>query len=283
MNINDIIKRIPKPPPWSHGDPIPWNSPEFSAAVLKNHLSQDHDWASRREGLIEHHINYIDSQLARGSRILDLACGPGFYTQKLARLGHTCLGVDFSPASIEYAREQAASADLTTATYELNDIRQFAPSESYDCVLFVFGEFNVFSENEAVSLLSKVSESLKPGGLFVLEGQSFKSIKKNGLTPNSWWTCDQDEGILSPKPNLCLQENFWHEDLNTATTRYYTLDGATGETKMFCSSMTGYSTGRYENMLTEAGFKYFQILQKKQWPVGASFEGVMMTMVCRKG
>jgi predicted TPR repeat methyltransferase len=37
-------------------------------------------------------------------RILDLGCGPGLYTQRLASLGHTCVGIDISPASIAYAR-----------------------------------------------------------------------------------------------------------------------------------------------------------------------------------
>lgn len=282
MNINDIINRIPEPPPWTYGDKIPWNDPEFSARMLKNHLSQDHDWASRRDDLIQHHVKYIDSQLSPGSRILDLACGPGFYTQKLAQTGHHCLGVDFSPASIEYARRQATEANLTNATYELNDIRQFIPKESFDCALFIFGEFNVFSQSEAQDLLATVSRSLKPGGLFILEGQSFKSVKESGKTPGSWWTCKEEEGVLSSKPNLCLQENFWNEDLNTATTRYYTMDGATGQLNMFCSSLVGYTSGNYDNMLREAGFKSPKMLTRKQWPVGPPFEGVMMTLVSRK-
>lgn len=29
---------------------IPWNEPAFSQRMLANHLSQDHDWASRRQG-----------------------------------------------------------------------------------------------------------------------------------------------------------------------------------------------------------------------------------------
>ncbi|EBO1314042.1 class I SAM-dependent methyltransferase, partial [Salmonella enterica] len=27
---------------------IPWDEPAFSQRMLENHLSQDHDWASRR-------------------------------------------------------------------------------------------------------------------------------------------------------------------------------------------------------------------------------------------
>ena len=38
--------------------------------------------------------------------------GRGLYASRLARLGHRCVGIDFSPASIDYAREQAVSEDL---------------------------------------------------------------------------------------------------------------------------------------------------------------------------
>ena len=45
--------------------------------------------------------------LERGARVLDLGCGPGLYTTRLAKLGHTCVGIDFSPASIAYAKAEA--------------------------------------------------------------------------------------------------------------------------------------------------------------------------------
>ena len=283
MNITDIINRIQPAIPWDHEAPIPWSDPEFSARMLKNHLSQDHDWASRREEIIQAHVKYIDKLLAPGSHILDMTCGPGFYTQMLAKMGHHCLGVDFSPASIDYARAQASEAGLAQASYELSDIRKFTTEKIFDCVLFVFGEFNVFSRSDAQGLLNQVARVLKPGGLLILEAQTLKSVKESGEAPSSWWSCASGEGILSDRPNVCLQENYWDQELNTATTRYYVLDGATGGLSTFCSSMTAYASGSYEKILGEAGFSKCQFLSRKQWPVGPPFEGVMMTMVsCKK-
>lgn len=250
--------------------------------MLKNHLSQDHDWASRRGEIIQEHVKYIDKLLAPGSHILDLACGPGFYTQILAEMGHHCLGVDFSPASIDHAVAQATASGLGRATYELSDIREFTTEEKFDCVLFIFGEFNVFSKNDARNLLDQIAKMLKPGGTLILEGQTFKSVKESGVAPASWWSCASDEGILSDRPHVCLQENYWDQELDTATTRYYALDGATGEISMFCSSLTAYASGNYEKMLVESGFKGCHFLARKEWPVGPPFEGVMMTMVSRK-
>ncbi|WP_335904748.1 class I SAM-dependent methyltransferase, partial [Salmonella enterica] len=85
----------------------------FSQRMLENHLSQDHDWASRRQIVIEQQVGWIARQLLVGARILDIGCGPGLYTHLLAERGYCCTGVDFSPASIEWARQQAQTAGLS--------------------------------------------------------------------------------------------------------------------------------------------------------------------------
>ncbi|EBS6152052.1 class I SAM-dependent methyltransferase, partial [Salmonella enterica subsp. enterica serovar Inganda] len=54
---------------------IPWDEPAFSQRMLENHLSQDHDWASRRQIVIEQQVGWIARQLPAGARILDLGCG----------------------------------------------------------------------------------------------------------------------------------------------------------------------------------------------------------------
>jgi 2-polyprenyl-3-methyl-5-hydroxy-6-metoxy-1,4-benzoquinol methylase len=97
--ILDIVDRIPKPAPWSEGDNIPWDDPGFSERMLAKHLSQEHDLASRRSETIDHHVEWIFSEVlnSRPARLLDLACGPGLNTVRLARIGCECAGVDFSP------------------------------------------------------------------------------------------------------------------------------------------------------------------------------------------
>jgi SAM-dependent methyltransferase len=98
----DIVERTAQPAPWTEGDNIPWSDPEFSKRMLTEHLSQDHDLASRRTETIDGHVDWIFSSVLGGhpGRVLDLGCGPGLYAHRLARRGCDCVGVDFSPASI---------------------------------------------------------------------------------------------------------------------------------------------------------------------------------------
>jgi hypothetical protein len=51
--ILDIVERQPEPTPWSEGDNIPWDDPGFSDRMLAEHLSQDHDLASRKSETID--------------------------------------------------------------------------------------------------------------------------------------------------------------------------------------------------------------------------------------
>ena len=102
MNLIDLINRTSNPEPWSEGDNIPWNDPGFSQRMLKEHLSQDHDAASRKFERIGQHVHWIHHNALDGKpgKLLDLGCGPGLYANRLAKLGHECIGIDFSPASI---------------------------------------------------------------------------------------------------------------------------------------------------------------------------------------
>ena len=107
MTLDELFQKVDDAEPWGGDYKIPWDEPGFSRRMLNEHLSQDHDLASRRQETIDRHITCIHEDVLAGrpSRILDLGCGPGFYARRLAALGHTVHGIDFSPASIEYARK----------------------------------------------------------------------------------------------------------------------------------------------------------------------------------
>jgi SAM-dependent methyltransferase len=253
MNILQMIKRIENPEPWSEGEKIPWNDPEFSERMLKYHLTQEHDLASRRFQIIDEQVDWIHDMLeGRTSKILDLACGPGLYSNRLTKLGHSCRGIDFSPASIKYAREQA-SKDEVDIEYVLEDIRTADYGEDNDLVLFIYGEFNVFKPIDIKRLLKNAQDSLKNGGLLIVEPSRYKTVKREGTSPPSWYS--SQEGLFSPRPHLCLVENFWDQKKHVTTTRYFIIDAETDDVTLHTSSMIAYTRERLEQIIRDAGFK----------------------------
>lgn len=254
MNLLDVVQRAPVPEPWAEGEKIPWHEPEFSRRMLEEHLSQAHDAASRRFELIDLHVAWIHGNLLEGrpARILDLGCGPGLYTSRLAALGHACVGIDFGPASIAYAREQAEAAELD-CRYHLEDVRQADYGRGYDLVMFLFGEINVFRPSEARTILQKAHAALEPGGILLLEPHTYEAVQGLGQAPASWYSAQS--GLFSPRPHLCLQENFWDAVREVATERYFVVDAATGEVTRHASSTQAYSRDGYVDLLRGCGFQ----------------------------
>lgn len=253
MNLIDLVNRTPVPEPWSEGEKIPWNDPAFSARMLHEHLSQDHDAASRRFTTIDAHVDWIHRHILGGklARVLDLGCGPGLYAQRLARMGHTCVGVDFSPASIVYAKAQAEGTGLPL-TYIEGDVRAVEYGAGYDLAMFIFGEFNVFSAADASNILRKAHQALNPGGWLLLEPHTFATVESLGKVANSWYTTSS--GLFLERPHFCLTENFWDADRAIATERYFVIDAATGEVTRYASSMQAYTDEQYRALLMTCGY-----------------------------
>lgn len=266
MKLLDIVHRSAVPEPWSEGDNIPWNDPGFSERMLKEHLSQDHDMASRRFEKIDQHVAWIHDQLLSGTptKILDLGCGPGLYTSRLARLGHKCVGIDYSPASIAYAADKAKEQNLT-CTYLHQDIRMAEYGTGFGLVMLIFGEFNVFRPADARIILQKANRALTSDGLLLLEPHTFIGVCRIGEKPPFWYAANT--GLFSDKPHLCLEEGFWDVERSVATRRYFIVDASTGEVTRYASSFQAYTDAQYRALLIKCGFgdiTFFRSLTGKE-------------------
>ena len=253
MKISDLIARSPIPIPWEEGDNIPWNDPAFSARMLEEHLTQEHDAASRRMEVIEEQVHWIHDCLLgdRTSKILDLGCGPGLYANRLTQFGHSVTGVDYSPASIRHARQQAEKDGLKIKYVE-SDIRQADFGGPYDMAMLIFGEFNVFKPVDAALILDKIHQALKPGGRLLLEPQDLPAIQRAKSEPPIWRS--YRKGLFSDRPHLFLHENFYDGRTQTVTTRYWVVDAETAEVTRYAQTAQGYTDADLEGLLNRQGF-----------------------------
>jgi SAM-dependent methyltransferase len=251
MTLNKIVNRTMNPRPWAEGEKIPWNDPDFSKRMLKEHLSQAHDAASRRAPTIKKHVNWIHQTVLGGrpSHILDLGCGPGLYSSRLAALGHTCHGIDFSPASIAYAKKHADKR----CQFTLADVRTADYGQGFDLAMFIYGELNVFTKPDARRILNKAYEALLHGGKLLLEISTYDGVEQIGNQPATWYSSPR--GLFLDKPHLCLMESFWDVSRHVATERYMIVDAGTGEVSRYASSSQAYDERSIKILLREIGFK----------------------------
>ncbi|MGE5561419.1 MAG: class I SAM-dependent methyltransferase [Chloroflexota bacterium] len=253
LKITDIIARERPPKPWAEGDNIPWNEPGFSRRMLHEHLSQEHDAASRRFEIIDDHVAWIHSRVLSGksSRVLDLGCGPGLYSHRLAKLGHSCTGIDFSPASISYA-EMTARAEGLNAAFTLGDVRTTEFGSGYDLAMFLYGELNVFHPNQVRDLLRRAYDSLNYGGKLLLEVSTIDGLREDLAQPYSWY--GSRGGLFGDRPHLVLTENHWDDVTATKTIRYFVIHAETGDVDKFAATYQTYTDDQYRALLAGTGY-----------------------------
>ena len=233
---------------------LPWGSPEFSHLFLEVQLDRETDQATRRMDRVLGECAFIDGCLqtfvGKNLNILDLTCGPGFYATEFARMGHSVVGVDFSPAAIEYAETQLQGADLPIK-YMLQDLltSEF-PAQSFDGCIYIYGMPNIIERSQLVLMLEKINTWLKPGGVFISEIASIEALRDD--CDRDWDT--RDRSALSARPHLWLDEKIWHEPTCSQVYRIYTIDLETGHTNEFAESHQGYTIREYSDMLESTGF-----------------------------
>ena len=103
----------------------------------------------------------------QGLRTLDLACGEGYYTRLLRRMGaEPITGVDLSKGMIELAISQE-SAEPLGIQYHVGDASDIDNGATSDLVFAAYLLNYASNEEELVSMCRAIARNLKPGGRFL--------------------------------------------------------------------------------------------------------------------
>jgi len=244
----------PITPPWSTArSNIPWDEPGFSQRMLAEHLNQAHDAASRKFEAVELQVDWIHQTLLSGmpASILDLGCGPGLYTERLAKLGHTCHGIDFGPASIRHARA-TAECDELACSYDLDDLRTAPFGKGYDLIMFLYGEPSVFSPEQLRSILARAWSALQSGGRILLEPLTELGISAIGDE------ADGDHqlatGLFFDAPHRLASSTRFDAATGVASRRWVVDPLDTAASEEFLAWYQAYSDATLTDVLSECGF-----------------------------
>ncbi len=135
-------------------------------------------------GVIERYTLFDTLGGIRGSRVLDVACGEGFYTRMLKQAGAAeVTGVDLSAEMIRLA-ELAEQQSPLGCKYVCRDVAEYTPTEPVDIVVAMF-LLNYAKTAEQLRRFCHVChDALRPGGRFV-------GVNDNILNPpkrDGMWT-----------------------------------------------------------------------------------------------
>lgn len=206
MNLALLNQLQEKPEPFAPGEALFWDDPHISAQMLKAHLNPDNDQASRRPQTIQRTVDWLITSLdlQPGDRVIDLGCGPGLYTTRLAEKGLQVTGMDYSRRSIAYATQSAEQLGLTI-NYRYQNYLTLDDENQYDLAMLIYGDLCPLSPQQRQTLLGNVRRALKPGGHFVLDVTT-RALRKRIGNRNAWYAVDS--GFWKPGPHLALEEGF---------------------------------------------------------------------------
>jgi ubiquinone/menaquinone biosynthesis C-methylase UbiE len=149
-------------------------------------------WYAANTGeMIEEYIELADrvsKELANGSRVLEVAPGPGYFCLELAKRGsYSITGMDLSRTFVKMATEKAAQADAAVKFTQGSASNMPFPADSFDFLL-CRAAFKNFAD--PVGALEEMCRVLKPGGRALLIDLSrdarpdevSRAVDKMGLT-----------------------------------------------------------------------------------------------------
>lgn len=238
-----IAQRQPRPRPFVDLGSLPWDDAAFSRHFLRT--------ATRAPRYTQREMTCLEQWgiLRPGQRILDVACGGGRHSLAMARRGAVVTGIDLGPAAIATAQQRARKAGLPV-TFVQGDVRQLAYEAAFDAVTFIFGCFTEMTRTHANEVLQRLSRSLCPGGLFVLDvyaPEFFAALDGE----QEWWV--GRDFIAGRFPQLVLTEYFYYPRDKTYARRDFICDARSGAVHTFGVSGQAYALPELCAMLSSAG------------------------------
>jgi putative AdoMet-dependent methyltransferase len=178
-----------------------WNQKEYVANYLRVMAAREYDgteWA-RELGLTEQ------------TTVLDLGCGDGRILLAIASSIHRGIGIDVSEHQIAAARRNAEAAQVSNVEFIQSDFRHFDIGPERVDVVITIAAFHHISNEEKAALLSRVSQVLKPGGLFYFDDDTFnfppeQFEQRAAEIRQEWERRFGSEGYERLKRELCFDD-----------------------------------------------------------------------------
>jgi ubiquinone/menaquinone biosynthesis C-methylase UbiE len=132
----------------------------------------------------------------KGEKIVDLACGQGFFAREIARLGAKVIGIDISSELIDLAKQDKSVEYHVSPAHKLDFLQQ----ESVDKVLITLSLQNIENVQEVIAEVNRV---LKLNGklFIVLNHPAFRIPKASA------WGWDEGRKIQFRKLDSYISES----------------------------------------------------------------------------
>jgi SAM-dependent methyltransferase len=233
-----------------------WTDDYLSKSLLKSHLDDYPDGASRKGKVFEDTLKWINSKINKNSKIIDFGCGPGLYSYRLGMLGHDVLGIDFNKESIRYAQENKIISMKTEFIY--GNFLNESIDRKFDVAIFICFEFGALIPAEQILILNKIYNLLEVNGILLLDCFGEKRIEKEYKEGKNWHISNGG-GFWSNEPYFLMEETIYYREEKAVGRRYYIVNQITKEIKEFILWDQYYDKNSIKTLIEKNGFKVLEV------------------------
>jgi SAM-dependent methyltransferase len=117
-------------------------------------------------------VAWLDEQIGLPKRatILDIGCGPGMYSNRLAARGYRVTGIDIAQPFLEHARAEAQAQGLD-CTYQNLSMFEMAFEAEFAAVLLLQSIVGRMTTDETLQLMTDIRRALRSAGHCICEFQ----------------------------------------------------------------------------------------------------------------
>ena len=169
-------------------------SAEFYAKSASSH-DRVYDKPERQEDLAE--MRELVAETLSGHVVLELACGPGYWTRVIAETADSVLATDINPEMIEMAKLRALPAD--TVQYRVADAYDLPGDLGSFTAIFIGGWWSHVQRADQERLLAQLSKKVGKDTMLVLlddcyvEGSS-DTVARTDLEGNTFQIRAAEDG-----------------------------------------------------------------------------------------
>ena len=161
-----------------------------------------------------------------GHPVLELACGTGRLSIRIAQSGVEIVGLDISPSMLEHARAKAKTAGVDMEFVE-GDCRAFELGRKFALIFMAFNSMQHLDDYDSLAgLFSSVRRHLTPGGRFIFDVFNPR-MEFLARSPEKRWP---EREYADPEGNgtIVLEHSMRYDDATQVThvTWYFSRRGA---------------------------------------------------------
>ncbi|MCB0197564.1 MAG: methyltransferase domain-containing protein, partial [Anaerolineae bacterium] len=142
------------------------NVAEYYGRKSQSYIDIVRDNSAYRREISRRELAFVLKHLKPNARVLEIGCGPGFFTQELVKRAKSVMATDISENMVNALQENVLASNLSTMSVDVYDLDKVPHYGEYDTVVCMRVLCHV---DDAGRGLSKLRGAIHPQGNVIFD------------------------------------------------------------------------------------------------------------------